>query len=90
LDSPPEFLNWEAISLEVVEDGLEQVFGHLGSSVKDPQVVVVGTADNRVAVAVIQPDDPVVGLNVESGAEFDFEFGVAVVCVLGVGEGFAD
>ena len=62
----------------------------MGLSVEDPKIVVVGATNNRVSVVLVKPDDPVVGLNVQSGNKFYFELGVGVFLVLRVGEGFAN
>jgi len=81
-----EFLDMEAILSEIFYDGLVEFLGHDGCAVVDPEVVVVWGADNCVAVGLIQSDDPVVSSS-GVGGHLEFEFGVAVFSVLGVGEG---
>lgn len=90
MDSSSEFLDWEAVFLQVFVNLLEEDFGHFGSAVEDPQIVVIWATDNRVAVTIVQSHNPVIGLNVKSCAEFYFKFGVAVFCVIGVGESLSN
>lgn len=78
----------EAIFFEVFIDSLVELFGHNGWAVEDPKVVVVGRADNCIAVGLIQSDDPVISLSGERW-HLNFEFGVAVRWVFGIRESLA-
>ena len=93
MDGPPEFFDVEAILLQVLVDGLVESLGHVGLSVEDPEVVVVGAAHNRVSVVLIETDDPVVcfsGSEVKRGKELNFKFGVRLLCILWVREGLSN
>lgn len=46
LNGSLELLDWEAVFFEVLVDGLEEGFGHVRFSVENPEIVVVGAADD--------------------------------------------
>lgn len=90
LDGPLEFFHGETVSLEVLIDGLEEVFRHVGLSVEDPEVFVVGIGHHRVTVVLIQSHHPVVSRDIQGRHELHLQLGVGVLCVVGVWVGLAD
>jgi hypothetical protein len=61
-----EFLDVEAVLLEVVVEGCVELLRNLLCAGENPKVGVVGATYNSVRIFIIESENPIVALDVES------------------------
>ena len=67
-----------------------ELLRHARWAEKNPQIMVIRTANHHIAVGIIQPDNPIVGFDAQSLRKLYFQLGIRMFSVMGIGESFSN